>query len=290
MTWNKSQLIPPAEPLGDQLADVGNTITSDNAGKSNALSGVSGFLPIPPAQDVSPQGMREQLTTLLQQGGRYICVHPYQYRVGTLHGDHSYLSPAQACSVLADKLADPRAGFAEQPYELAAAMITADNGEEFSDALRVLCKVFPAAELQLAERRAKALSTLEQDKFVTPAAPFAPPVLDADPRRHGLADTTYSPLLGQLESYADEHMRPEDELTALIQKRAAAAEEHTAAMQEFQALFASASAYTFSASGSPAALRSALAKSGPPAETNKYTAMFAVIGQDIAFYKEIFQC
>ena len=290
MTWNNQQLTAPADTLGNLLGGVHNIISSDNAGKSNALSGVAGFNPISHAGGVTSPDVRRQFTALLQKGGLSLCVHPYQYRVGDTRGDYNFLTPAQAINALAAKLADAREQLEEKPYELAAAIIAEQDGAKFASSLNALCRVFPVSEMQLAARRAEQLQTLEQDKFVTPAGALAPRFVDADPRRHGSADSVYSPLLGQLESYTDEHTRPETELAALIQKRDAVAVQQTAAMDAFRAAFSGATAHTFYATGSPAALRSAVLKSQAPVDVHKYTAIFAVIGHDLNFFREIFQC
>lgn len=103
------------------------------------------------------------------------------YNSGMRKGDRSYLTPENALQKLVLVIDEAysrllRCGQLEPDSHIAVIVLTflAESEERLATSLSSFNAVFPLEELQRLERKAKALSTLETDKFIIPEAPSYP--------------------------------------------------------------------------------------------------------------------
>ncbi len=101
--------------------------------------------------------LRASMESLLQAGGRFVCVHPYIHPLGDRRGDYAYLTPQQAVEGMAAKLADPKDLQAEDELRGVFLLLRGVDNDDFAKTLVAFNAVFPVTELQLAERRADGL-------------------------------------------------------------------------------------------------------------------------------------
>jgi hypothetical protein len=252
--------------------------------------------------------LRAQLEALLQAGGRFVCVHPYVHPVGDRRGEYSYLTPSDCVAALAGKVADPE----DQPSEtasedgagdaddgnLAAVCVllhAADHGP-FAALLAAFNAVFPVTELQLAERRARQLITLEKDKRIIATAPKEPRWVASAPHRHGALcgmDSALGALVAQSEAFAAENASAEAELAALMQARVAHVAQLDAAWQALCSGLsgdAGAAGLGWYLSGDAAGMARQLAAGGTPVSAYKLSAALCWVGatERVAVFKEVF--
>lgn len=111
------------------------------------------------------------LHTLLIAQANSVCVHPWTQGVGQGESHNRYLSPANAVDAAAKKFTD--GADAHKPQTVVDAvciLLSATSYNQLSETLKQFCTVFPDSQLQLCQRRAKQLSTLEKDKVILPGA------------------------------------------------------------------------------------------------------------------------
>ncbi|MFV0348435.1 MAG: hypothetical protein ACK5JO_07585 [Halodesulfovibrio sp.] len=246
--------------------------------------------------------LRAQLEALLQAGGRFVCVHPYVHPVGDRRGEYSYLTPSDCVAALAGKIADPE----DQPSEtggedgvdagnLAAVCVllhAADHGP-FAALLAAFNAVFPVTELQLAERRARQLITLEKDKRIIATAPKEPRWVASAPHRHGALcgmDSALGALVAQSEAFAAENASAEAELAALMQARVVHVAQLDAAWQALCSGLSGDAGLGWYLSGDAAGMARQLAAGGTPVSAYKLSAALCWVGaaERVAVFKEVF--
>ncbi|ABC27287.1 probable phage protein [Hahella chejuensis KCTC 2396] len=166
---------------------------------------------------------RESYQALMRYEGRVLCVHPFQEGVGDGGGLYRYLSAPNAAARLAAKLTDAQdAGRPRGLLDAVAVLIVARDLAGFAERLAAFNAVFPTPELQLAQRRAAQLATLEQEKWILPDAPLTPLWVARDgvqiPRlaQHGRA---VGAQLATAQGYAAETPSPVAELQAVIERK-----------------------------------------------------------------------
>lgn len=181
--------------------------------------------------------LRGGLNALVAAGGRMVAVHPYIHPVGDRRGDYSYLTPADCVAALAHKCTDAEDWPDSGPLAAVVVLVHAFDHAACAAALAAFNAVFPITALQLAQRRAQALATLETDKFIITTAPYEPRWTTASPHRHTTVrsmETRLGALLAQCDGYDAENSTPEAELAALLTERAA----HAAALMDDWQAFA----------------------------------------------------
>jgi hypothetical protein len=121
---------------------------------------------------------------------RFMAITPFQYGVGVRKGEYSFLSPEQALGTLAERISetgssavDDADGDEDIELALVVLIIATQTHALMGQALEAFNKVYPVAQLEQACRRAKALATLETDKFVIPKSPGFPPWAEASPQK-----------------------------------------------------------------------------------------------------------
>ncbi len=169
------------------------------------------------------EALREQATGALAAPVKFMSITPFQHTVGTRKGEYGYLTPGQALSTLAGRFAE--AGSAEgEESALVALLITAPTPGLMGEALEAFNRVYPIAELEQACRRAKALATLETDKFIIPEAPAFPPWTAISPQKNRTGQAVAKALGGMVaagEGAAMGAAAPGAMLAAFAQKQAA---------------------------------------------------------------------
>ncbi|ABC33408.1 conserved hypothetical protein [Hahella chejuensis KCTC 2396] len=175
------------------------------------------------AQANEAAAARDAYLALMRYEGQTLCVHPFQEGVGDGSGLYRYLSAPNAAARLAAKLTDAQdVGRPRGQLDAVAVLIVARDLAGFAERLKLFNAVFPAPELQLAQRRAAQLATLEQEKFILPDAPLTPPWIARDglqiPRlaQHGRA---VGAQLATAQGYAAETPNPIVELQGVIERK-----------------------------------------------------------------------
>lgn len=93
-----------------------------------------------------------------------VAAHPWVYGLGQQTENGAYLSPVNAVSWLAEKLAG-----SGESAEVAIFMVTGDTHENFMSGLARLAEVFPAPAFTQVKRLAESSAALAQEKMQIPA-------------------------------------------------------------------------------------------------------------------------
>ena len=166
--------------------------------------------------------LRSRAVDALGTPARFLAVTPFQHTVGTRKGEYGFLTPEQALQTLAGRFAD--AGVGDKPQALILLVVATPSPSLMARALEGLNAVYPIAELEQAMRRARALATLETDKFIIPDCPGFPPWGVAAPQKDAKGRAVAKTLGGMLaatEGAAKGAQAPMDMLAGFAQKQAA---------------------------------------------------------------------
>lgn len=134
--------------------------------------------------------LRDSAANALASPVKFLAMTPFLEGVGTRKGDYGYLTPDGALSFLAGRFAEADVlsgeGNADPDEEngLVVLMVAAQTQGSLAEALGAFNAVYPIPDLERACRRAKALATLERDKFVIPKAPAFPPWTEISPQKN----------------------------------------------------------------------------------------------------------
>ncbi|WP_419787302.1 hypothetical protein [Pseudodesulfovibrio sp.] len=237
-------------------------------------------------------GLRASMNGLLQAGGRFVCVHPYIHPLGDRRGDYAYLTPQQAVDGMAAKLADPKDLQAGSNLRGVFLLLRGVDNAGFAGTLAAFNAVFPITELQLAERRAGWLATLEPDKFVQATGPIHPAWTDQKAHRHPEAvalEKALGGLLGMAEGYDLENTRPEEELAAVIEKKRAHLQELETAWATITDALKSGQGLGLVLDGNVGSIHRQLRENLPPVEGYKLAAVCCWLGNavDMTFFREL---
>ncbi|BCS89955.1 hypothetical protein [Pseudodesulfovibrio sediminis] len=265
----------------------------NSTARLNAVKGSVAISTNPVATTASGvAALRTSMEGLLQAGGRFVCVHPYIHPLGDRRGDYAYLTPQQAAEGMAAKLADPMDSPGEDTLQAVLLMLRGVEHTDFVETLNAFNTVFPVSELQLAERRAGQLATLEQDKMIQTTGPVHPAWRGQDPRRHERAKDMGTTLGAQValgEGYAIEAVRPEDELAALIDKKKALLEQLETDWTTLQDVIQGGAGKGLVLNGNSGSIHRQLVELRPPVEGYKLAAVCAWIGtaEHMTFFREL---
>ena len=297
--WQTIAFAPPGSLLNihasaAEVAAAAPGELDSSAGRLAAVNGTAAMTANPVAAIAALcDGLRDTLIGLMSTGGKFVCVHPYRHPVGDRRYDYAYLTPADAVSALAAKLADvadpPPAG----TLGALTLMIRETGHAAFRASLAAFNAVFPVTGLQLAQRRAGWLATLESDKLIQAAGPKTPAWKSGDPRRHAAVagmDRATGGLLALAEGYAAENVRPEDELAALIAEKTQRVADLESAWNDFAASLQGDAGSGLYLTGDAASIRRQLLSSDPPAATYKLTACACWVAPEanLTLLREVF--
>jgi len=242
--WQSVTFTPPAAVndiaagLAGHLADAQEALAQGG----QALQGLG--LPEPPPFIGGADELRESVGALLSSQARYLAVHPYLQGIGTMRGDQAFLTPQKAIEVIGSRMLEDAISAlssGELPSfdtGLVLLVMAAQEPGQLANALNGFNAVFPIPELRQAERRAKALATIELDKFKIPELPKFPPWGNAAPERSATGLAVARALGGQIamaEGLEAAKVSPAAKLAKFTSKLAAAAEQR---QQNLQALAA----------------------------------------------------
>jgi len=250
---------------------------------------------VPPTASTDTAGaadLRQALGALLEAGGAQLCVHPFLHPLGDRRGDYAYMTPQQAVEAVAGKMADPVDAL---PAGQLAAVLLVLRGvamDDFAATLEAFNAVFPVSELRMVQRRARALATLEQDKFLRPQGPGHPTWRHQDPRRHDSPQDmarTLGRRLAMAEAYARDSS-PEDELGAVVAKKREQLAENAGGWTRLAERLAGGSAVGLHLDGYAGSIRRQLLEQIPTVEGYKLAAAVCWIGptERITLYRECF--
>ena len=296
--WLTYAFTPP--PTATDAADSAASMLTQEPGelqnsraRLNAVSGIVTVARNPvcaAAADVA--ALRSALDALMVAGGRMYCVHPYLHPVGDRRGDYAYLTPEDAVGRLAQLLMDPEAPLPSGTLGAAVVLIYAQDHLSFSGQLNTFNAVFPVSELQLSQRRAEWLATLEGNKLICPPGRIWPEKTSLEPRRHGTVrkmDMTLGKLLAVVEGYAAEAADPEAELQALIAQKEAHRAEELQAWEDFSQELQGGAGQAVYVSGSARAIKAELLKSAVPDAVYKLCAAVCWVGDpdNLQVFREV---
>ncbi len=240
--WQGVTFTPPAA-VNDIASGLAGHLADAQAAMGQGSQALQGLgLPEPPPLTGGADELRASAGALLSSQARYIAVTPYMQGIGTQRGDQAYLTPQKAIEVIGKRLlsdvTDTLASGALPSFDtgLVLLVMAAPEPGQLATALGGFNAVYPIPELRQAERRAKALATIELDKFKIPAAPKFPPWGNAAPERSATGLAVARALGGQLataEGLEAAKISPTARLAAFTSKLGAAA---TARQQQLQAL------------------------------------------------------
>lgn len=247
------------------------------------------------AQDAIAAG-RAALVGQLGQAPACLAVTPFQSSIGQGRGNQKYLSAPNLLQQLASKLTD--AGDSARPageqYALAV-MFLGTRYDQFADTLGRFNALLPIPDLVRTERRARHLSTLEQEKWVIPTAGALPRWGALPLERCTVVKAAKQSMAGQiaaLESYADSS--PMADLASLAGRKAAKAQARDQQLADLQALLAGGQAdgsmrARLIGPGSPAVLRRDLLQGDAPGHEWVLSAGVLLVGsaQGLSFVREL---
>lgn len=198
------------------------------ASSAERLKGLEGLVTTNPGPvgAAAKQGVeigREALARQLGQAPSCVVLTPYQSGIGQGTGYSRFLSAPNLLEQMARKLGDmdPAARPAGEQYALSILFLST-RLDQFADALGRFNALMPMRELERAERRARYLHKLEEEKTEIPVASTTPPwqaLPLASCTLLKAAKQSMSGQLSMLESYADSS--PLDELAKLSAQKAA---------------------------------------------------------------------
>ncbi|AZZ94674.1 hypothetical protein EUZ85_29775 [Hahella sp. KA22] len=273
-------------------------LTGADASLADASARVQGvslaYSPNPLATQASEAAAaREAYQALMHYEGQILCVHPFQEGVADGSGLYRYLSAPNAAARLAAKLTDAQdAGRPLGQLDAVALLIVARDLAGFAERLAAFNAVFPAPELQLAQRRAAQLATLEQEKWLLPDAPLTPPWVARDglqiPRlaQHGRA---VGAQLATAQGYAAETPSPIAELQAVIERKRQHLQQLQSHYDQLKSQLTGQAGYALYAEGDASAVAAQL-QAGAPGHEYVLTAgaLFVADAGRLTFLKETF--
>jgi hypothetical protein len=225
--------------------------------------------------------LRESMDSLMLSGGRIACVHPYIHPIGDRRGDYAYLTPQQAAEAMAAKFSDPADLPQDDETTAVLLLLRGVDHAGFASTLAAFNALLPISPLQLAQRRAGWLSSLETDKLLNPDGPLRPGWGQTSAARNSTLSTAgraVGTMAAISEAYALETTRPDDELAALISRKEAHILAATEAWEALSEALEGGAGLGLVLDGGHAAIRRQLLGDAPPVEGYALAAMCAWIG------------
>ncbi|WP_394027208.1 hypothetical protein [Desulfovibrio falkowii] len=217
----------PSDSVGSLSAGLGPALAELQNGFAQGASSLQGLgLPPSGSGDLEAQmaQARKQASSALAEPAAFMAITPFQHGIGTRKGEYAYLTPAQALGTLASRLDDAQVADGDENAELALVvmLVATVSHAAMAQALESFNKVYPIPQLEQVCRRAKALSTLETDKFTIPKAPGFPAWGQMSPQKNTTGQAVAKALGGMLAAGEGAGMgatSPGDLLAAFAQKQ-----------------------------------------------------------------------
>lgn len=265
------------------------------------LAGLDGMTstnpgPVGAAAESAIAAGRAALAGQMGEAPACLAVTPFQSGIGQGRGHQKYLSAPNLLQQLASKLTD--AGDSARPageqYALAV-MFLGTRYDQFAETLGRFNALLPIPDLVRTERRARHLSTLEQEKWVIPSSGALPRWGALPLERCTVVKAAKQSMAGQiaaLESYADSS--PMADLAGLAGRKAAKAQARDQQLADLQALLAGGQADSSMRArligpGSPADLRRDLFQGEAPGHEWVLSAGVLLVGSalGLSFVREL---
>ncbi|SGY96079.1 hypothetical protein [Moritella viscosa] len=296
MTWNAasyqwSESAQAIQTSSESVLNQVNGVMDTALDNVKAIENKVAFSRHPLSNDAeSLLANRQQFDALLVQG-QILCVHPYQYQVGSENENGDHLSAPVAVQILANKLIDVQDDYlpAGDLY-VPGIMIAEKNMSDFALHCQQLFNVLPIPELGLVARRSNQALGQAQSKFIKPL-PIAQPrfkpqaLINIDPLRQVLQ--YQGGQVAQLESIASDKQTPVQKLQALASKRNAQLSTWTDAINQLKN--SNVAVYQFSATGKANVISTRLSQSSMPGHDHTYTfAALFISTSPLTFLSELF--
>lgn len=229
----------PSGSVADLSAGLGPALAGLQNGLAQGARSLQG-LDLPPSGsgDLEAQmaQARKQASTALAEPAAFMAITPFQHGIGTRKGEYAYLTPAQALATLASRFEDAQVTSDGDNTELALVvmLVATVSHAAMAQALEGFNKVYPLPQLEQVCRRAKALSTLETDKFTIPKGPGFPAWGQMSPQKNVTGQAVAKALGGMLAAGEGAGMgatSPGDMLAAFAQKQTQKLQEKAADLQ-----------------------------------------------------------
>ena len=247
MTWSPIKMRWPEQSTNwlGELAAAKDLAGGELASTGERLAGLADKAttspgPVGAAAEGAVTAGKAALAQQLGQAPACLVVTPFQSGIGQGRGHQKYLSAPNLLQELASKLVD--AGDSARPageqFALAV-MFLGTRYDQFAETLARFNALLPIPDLVRAERRAGHLSTLEQEKWVIPAAGPLPRWGALPLERCTVVKAAKQSMAGQiaaLESYADSS--PMADLASLAGRKAQKAKARDQQLSDLQALLA----------------------------------------------------
>jgi len=237
---------------------------------------------------------RTQLRQLLDTGMSCVVVHPWQQGIGQGQGVYRHLSAPNAIQALADKLTDNNdISSPNTNQEALALLINATNLNDFAQQLAAFSTVVAIPELQMLQRRAEQLKTLDADKVLLPDPASNARWVSRNALQLEAARESLKKVSGQLAlalGYDAENIDPVTELQALISKKQNQLTALETDYSNFIAQFGGSSGCgLFLNSASPEQLGNSLRAAPGPGHEFVFSAaiMFLADTGNLTFFKEV---
>ncbi|MNJ23913.1 hypothetical protein D3C77_183110 [compost metagenome] len=209
------------------------------------LSGLDGLAstspgPVGAIAEAAVAAGRAALASQLGESPACLVVTPFQSGIGQGRGNQKYLSAPNLLQQLADKLVDVSdTGRPAGPQYVLSILFLGTRYDQFAETLARFNALLPVPDLVRAERRARNLSVLEQEKWEIPSAGPLPRWGALPLERCTVVKAAKQSMAGQLamlESYADSS--PLGDLAGLAARKAAQQLGRDQQLADLQALLA----------------------------------------------------
>ncbi|WP_027188849.1 hypothetical protein [Desulfovibrio cuneatus] len=247
---------------------------------------------------------RQAATTAMATPVQFFALTPFQYGVGERRGEEGFLPPTAALQALGSRIHAPtttEAGEAQQEDTtqkkgLVALLFAAPTQAALAQALGAFTQVYPQVDLQKAMRRASALASLEQTKFVQPQGGGFPPSGLSFPQKEPVGQALQqgiAAMLGRGEAAEEAQKHPAQRLAEFAQKQAENLQKTMQGVQQvLQSLQGSPTGvHGLYLEGTGGEIARELAKTKPPVDdAHKCSAIVGWQGTpgSVAFYKQGF--
>jgi len=272
------------------------------ASTATRLAGLDGLAttnpgPVGSAAQAAIAAGRAALSAQLGEAPACLAVTPFQSGIGQGRGHQRFLSAPNLLQHLADKLVDSTdAGRPTGPQFALSILFLATRYDQLASTLARFNALLPVPDLVRTERRARHLSRLESEKWVTPSAGPLPRWGTLPLERCTITKAAKQSMAGQLavlEGYAADSS-PMADLVALAGRKATQQAARDQKLTDLQALLAGGSAddsirARLVGPGTPAQLRAAMLDGQPPGHEWVLSAGLVLTGSldGLSFVREL---
>ncbi len=299
MSWVETSFSNPVV-TSDIESDVDSMLSNVNSEMSNAatrLGGVSSheYTINPAASDSAGVGaIWSQLVDVMDAESNVVSVHPWVDGEGVGSDVYQHISPINTVESLAGKLEDINDNNSPKgEKEAVVVMVYASTMQEFENQLNAFNLVFPIPDFEMAQRRAKQLVELEDEKIKLPDPSKNNRWVTSNSLQHETPSKFLSLLSDRVAisvGYDEENNNPVAELQALISKK----QQHLSDTKAnydgaVSSLVGGSGKSIFISSRSVSSIASTLRSSSPPGHEYSLCSAMLVVADagELTFIKEV---